>query len=71
MRARNSYLLAVLSGILLLLSFPPFEFGGFLAWFAFVPILIAVFYETRAKRIAKLTWIFSLGAVPISLWFAW
>ena len=71
MRARNSYLLAVLSGILLLLSLPPFKFGGFLAWFALVPILIAVFYETRAKRIMKLAWIFSLGAVPINLWFAW
>jgi len=52
MRARNSYLLAGLSGVLLLLSLPPFKFGGFLAWVAFVPILIALFYETQAKRLS-------------------
>ena len=66
-----SYGLAVLSGILLLLSLPPFKFGGFLAWVAFVPILIAVFYETKAKRVGRLTKIVALGALPICLWAAW
>jgi len=40
MRARNSYLLALLSGALLMLSYPPFKFGEFLAWVALVPLLI-------------------------------
>lgn len=71
MRARNSYLLAVLSGVLLLLSLPPFKFGGFLAWVAFVPILIALFYETRAKRMDRLAKVAGFGSLPIFLWFAW
>jgi len=71
MRARNSYLLAVLSGVLILLSLPPFKFGGFLGWFAFVPILIALFYETRAKRMDRLAKVAGFGSLPIFLWFAW
>jgi len=71
MRARNSYLLAVLSGVLLLLSLPPFKFGGFLAWVAFVPILIALFYETRVKRLERLAKVAGFGSLPIFLWFAW
>jgi len=71
MRARNSYLLAVSSGILLLLSLPPFKLGGFLGWFAFVPILIALFYETRAKRITRLAMIAGAGAIPLVIGFAW
>jgi len=71
MRTRNSYLLAVISGLLLLLSLPPFKFGGFLAWVAFVPILVALFYETQAKRLERLVKIVGLGSLPIFLWFAW
>lgn len=67
MRARNSYLLAVLSGILLLLSYPPFNLG-FLAWFAFVPVLLAMYYEIKAKRVDKLTTVMALCLVPIFLW---
>ena len=71
MRARNSYLLALLSGILTLLSVPPFTFGTFLAWIALVPLLVAVYYETRQKSISRLIWIASLGALPLTIWFAW
>ena len=66
MRARNSYLLAVLSGILLLLSYPPFNLR-FLAWFAFVPVLLAMYYEIKAKRVDKLTTVMALCLVPIFL----
>lgn len=48
---KTGYGLAALSGILLLLSFPPFKFGGFLAWFALVPLLIAIYHEKSLKRI--------------------
>jgi apolipoprotein N-acyltransferase len=71
MIARNSYLLALLSGVLLLLSLPPFRFGTYLAWFALVPILIAVFYENGGKRVGRLTKIAALGALPICIWAAW
>ena len=67
MRARNSYSLAVLSGVLLFLSYPPFNLG-FLAWFAFVPVLIAMYYETKAKRVYKLTTAMALCLVPIFIW---
>jgi apolipoprotein N-acyltransferase len=70
-RARNSYLLAALSGVLLLLSLPPFKFGGFLAWIAFVPILIALFYGMQAKTLERLAKVAGLGSLPIFLWFAW
>ena len=66
MRARNSYLLALLSGILLLLSYPPFNLG-FLAWFAFVPILIAIYYETKAKRTHTMQLVMGICLVPILL----
>ncbi len=71
MRTRNSYLLAALSGILLLLSLPPFKLGGFLAWFAFVPVLIALFYETQAKKMGRLARLVGLGAIPLVIGFAW
>jgi len=67
MRARNSYLLALLSGILLLLSYPPFNLE-FLAWFAFVPVLIAIYYETKAKRRGRLKQVVTICVIPISLW---
>jgi len=67
MRARNSYLLAVLSGILLLLSYPPFNLG-FLAWFAFVPVLLAMYYEIKAKRVDKLTTVMAIFLTPIFIW---
>jgi len=70
-RARYSYLLAVLSGILLLLSLPPFKFGGFLGWFAFVPVLITLFYQTSTNGITRLARIVGLGAVPLVIGFAW
>ena len=66
MRARNSYLLALLSGILLMLSYPPFNLG-FLTWFAFVPVLIAVYYETKAKRVEKLALVMGICLIPTFL----
>jgi apolipoprotein N-acyltransferase len=67
MRARNSYLLALLSGVLLLLSYPPFNLE-FLAWFAFVPFLIAVYYETEAKRRGRLGQVAAICLIPIFIW---
>lgn len=67
MRARNSYLLALLSGVLLLLSYPPFNLE-FLAWFAFVPVLIAIYYETKAKRRGRLTQVAAICLMPTFLW---
>ena len=67
MRARNSYLFALLSGILLLLSYPPFNLE-FLAWFAFVPVLIAIYYETKAKRRGRLGQVVTICVIPIALW---
>jgi len=50
-----SYGLAILSGILLLLSFPPFNLGSILAWVALVPLLVAIYNEKNLKRIGRLT----------------
>jgi len=66
MKARNIYLLAVLSGILLLLSYPPFNLG-FLAWFAFVPILLAIYFRTKKQKI-ELTTLMAICLIPIFLW---
>jgi len=68
--ARNSYLLAVLSGVLLLLSFPPFKLGAFLAWVALVPLLIAIYYQLQVKSIGRLADIAGLGFLPVLIWIA-
>jgi len=72
---KTSYGLAVLSGILLLLSFPPFNLGGFLAWIAFVPLLIAVWREENLKRMGRLTLVAGLCLIPVWSWlyyeFSW
>ncbi len=67
MRARNSYLLALLSGVLILLSYPPFNVE-FLAWFAFVPLLVAIYYETKAKRRGRLVQVAGICLTPTFLW---
>lgn len=67
MKARNSFTLAILSGILLLLSYPPFNLE-FLAWFAFVPFLIAIYYETKAKRRGRLGQVAAVCLAPIFIW---
>lgn len=66
MKARNSYLLAVLSGVLLLLSYPPFNLGV-LAWFALVPVLLAIYYRIKIQRI-ELTTVMAICLIPIFLW---
>jgi len=65
---KTSYGLAVLSGILLLLSFPPFNLGAFLAWFALIPLLIAVYNETEVKRIGRLILVTGFCLTPIFVW---
>jgi apolipoprotein N-acyltransferase len=66
----SSYGLATLSGILLLLSFPPFNLGGLLAWVALVPLLIAIYYEKSLKRVGRLAIVSCLIVfVPITSWF--
>ena len=62
-----SYSLAILSGVLLLLSYPPLRFGGFLAWIALVPLFIAIYYESKAKRVDKLAGVACLGLLPLLL----
>jgi len=69
-RARNSYLLAVLSSVLLLLSLPPFKFGGFLAWIALVPLFIVIYHQTQSKSIGRLAWVAGLGFLPILIFCA-
>jgi apolipoprotein N-acyltransferase len=50
---------------------PPFKLGAVLGWFALVPVLIAIFYQTSTKRIVRLARIVGLGAVPLAIGFAW
>ena len=70
MNRKTSYGLAILSGVLLLLSFPPFKFGAFLAWIALVPLLIAVYYQPQAKSMGRLADIAALGFLPVLIWLA-
>src|SRR5687768_10043046 len=55
--AWQNALLAVLAAILLILSFPPFEWW-FTAWFALVPLLLAVERESSVRRSFVLGWLF-------------
>ena len=69
--SKISYGLVILSGILLLLSYPPFKFGGFLAWFALVPAIVAIYYETNPKRSNRFLNIVGLCISPVFLWIAY
>jgi apolipoprotein N-acyltransferase len=63
---RNKYLLAILSGLLLGLAFPPTGLaGGLLAFIALVPLLIALESGTRLREAFKTGWVamFVLGLV--------
>lgn len=70
MSRKVSYGLAALSGVLLLLSLPLFKFGGFLAWVALVPLLIAIYYQPQVRSIGRLANIAGLGFLPVLIWFA-
>src|SRR5512139_2557378 len=62
---KKDLLLSLLSGVLLILSFPNFDLE-FLAWFAFVPLLYAIHGKTplRAFTLAFLTGLISyLGII--------
>lgn len=69
--SRLTYFLALVSGVLVLLSFPPFKFGGVLAWIMFVPLLVAMFYEKKEKRRNCLAGIAGLGSLLVFIWLAW
>ena len=63
---RNRYLLAILSGVLLGLAFPPTGLeGGWLAFVAFVPLLFALEDGTRFRQAFGVCWVamFVLGLV--------
>ena len=63
---RSSYLLAILSGVLLALAFPPMGFsGGMLAFVALVPLLIALNDTKSLGQTFKLSFVsmFILGIV--------
>jgi len=63
---RNKYLLAILSGLLLGLAFPPTGLaGGLLAFVALVPLLFALEGGVRLREAFKLGWVamFVLGLV--------
>ncbi|HZK75419.1 MAG TPA: apolipoprotein N-acyltransferase [Candidatus Kapabacteria bacterium] len=63
---RNRYLLAILSGLLLGLAFPPTGFaGGLLAFIALVPLLFVLEDGTRLRHAFKYGWVamFVLGIV--------
>lgn len=65
---KTSYALAILSGILFLLSLPPFSFGGFLAWIAFVPLFVTVYYGMQLKRMNRIMTITYLGGFLLLIW---
>ena len=58
---------AVLSGVLLLLSYPPFNLE-FLAWIAFVPWLMILYEERNLQNVEKLDRIRGIMLSPIIFW---
>jgi apolipoprotein N-acyltransferase len=58
--------LSIVSGILLYLSFPPFDLG-YLAWVAFVPVIVAQFIfantDWQGKLFQALTWAILMGII--------
>ncbi len=44
-------LLILISGLMLILSFPTYSLGGYLIWFALVPFLWVIYQETSLNRI--------------------
>src|SRR5512137_1307960 len=66
----TSIFFAVLSGILLFLSFPKFGLG-FIAWIAFVPLFIAL-RDVSLRRALFLGWIAGLTAcIGILYWITY
>jgi len=64
-------LFAILSGALLILSFPKYG-SGFVAWFAFVPLLFALYSVTSIRQAILLGFITGIvGYVGIIYWIAY
>lgn len=61
-------LLAVVSAFLLILAFPPFEYW-FTAWFAFVPLLLAVEREKSVVRSFIIGWLFGILFIYGTCWW--
>ena len=49
----NPYLLSIISGILCILSFPPFNFS-FLIWFALTPLIYSIIILSNKKESSKI-----------------
>ena len=68
---RNIYLSALLSGLLLALALPPLHFG-FLAWFALVPLMIALERLQRAREGYLVGFLMGLVYFGIAMhWIGW
>jgi len=66
--SKRKYLfLAVFSGVLLLLSYPPFNLE-FLAWIAFVPWLMILYEERDLQNVEKLDRVRGVMLSPIMFW---
>jgi len=59
----NNYILALLSGLLLITAFPPFELG-FMAWFSLLPLLIACMKSSPKKAF----WVGFVFGLPLHLY---
>ena len=67
----RSIFFALLSGVLLFLSFPKFGLG-FMAWIAFVPLLIALQNAVSIRRALFLGWVTGITAcVGVIYWIAY
>lgn len=68
MKSPHYFLLAIVSALFLLLSFPPFDFG-FIAWFALAPLLFAL-RQKGALAASSLAFVFGcLFSLGTFYWF--
>ena len=66
-----SILFSILSGVLLILSFPKYGFG-FVAWFAFIPLLFALYRATSISQAILLGFITGVvGYTGIIYWIVY
>ena len=68
---KSNILFAILSGVLLILSFPQYGWG-FVAWFAFIPLLFALHRVTSIRKAMQLGFITGVvGYTGIIYWIAY